>query len=192
MRQDDREASESSGLNELVELRLSELLSRIGKASPDDLEAELKALGSLLDTYKHSDELLEKLLEQEITEDAGQELIDEIRAGRLSLSQGLKRMERLQANFLRHLKVFLHAKKQIYKIHHHDVEYAPEVCCYCKGFGNRKHEQCPACLGHRLVLVHQPASACLECKGTGESLDHQRCVICRGRGWQLISERVVT
>lgn len=188
--EDEKEVLASIGLDEIVESRLRELVTSISSGrSAEDIELELTSLSRLIDEYSRKDELLENLLDP-VTTTAERE---QIRDGLKLLEQKRIELEQLHTSALyllqRSMQSFLKARKHIYEIHN-GPEYSPELCGYCKGFARSKAGICPACAGHRLVLVHQPPIACPRCNGNGKADEYDRltfdrdlCIVCRGKGW---------
>lgn len=70
------------------------------------------------------------------------------------------------------------------------LDYAPEICAWCKGVGSHNQTECSACDGKGKVMVCQPPIKCPRCKGVGKSdgsyfYATPFCVVCRGCGWVL-------
>jgi hypothetical protein len=193
----DHPVSESSALDDLLESRLLQLLSRIGQASPEEIETELTSLTAIIDSYARNDELLEGLLDPRTTDDDRSQMRKALGEHRRLLEQGRVELQRLheksQALLVRSVQLLRAGSRQVYqKKDASGSRYAPEICAYCKGIGRSNRKACPACLGARLVLVHQPALKCPRCNGSGRPDDHDRieyyqdfCVICRGKGWAM-------
>jgi len=180
----------SIGLDELVESRLSELIRSLSAGgSARDIEPELISLAKLIDEYSLKDELLENLLDPVTTTAERQQIRDELKF----LERNQVELERLHTNARDLLRSSIHSllrsKKKIYE-RHNGPEYSLELCGYCKGFARLSRLTCPACAGQRFVCVHQPATACPRCKGSGKAdahelftFDKDLCIVCRGKGW---------
>ena len=196
----DQQESESSAFDDLLESRLLQLKSRIGQASTEEIETELSSLNALIDSYARNDELLEGLLDPRTTEDDRSQMRKLLGEHRQQVEHGRVELQRLhdrsQALLIRSVHLLragsrtLHQKRNI-----SGSPYAPEICAYCKGIGRSNREACPACMGERLVLVHQPALKCPRCNGTGRPDEHDRieyyqvfCFICRGKGWAMTAQ----
>src|SRR5262249_28050510 len=147
-------------------------LAMLGTASVEVLEAELSELGDLVDRYRHSDELLERLLDPETTVVRREEILESLKAQRLLLTRNRMEAERLRARsqqlLRRSVQLIGKAGRQIYQMQNDNSTHAPELCGYCEGFGTRAGIQCPACDGKRTILVQQPAIKCPRCKGDGK------------------------
>ena len=69
------------------------------------------------------------------------------------------------------------------------IHFNTENCATCNGHGvGTDQRPCAACSGKGSILVLQPTTRCLRCKGTGKpdraslwSADH--CIVCLGTGW---------
>ena len=188
--EDEKEVLASIGLDELVESRLRDLITSIGMGgSAQDIEPELTSLARLIDEYSRKDELLENLLDPVITTAERQQIRDALKL----LEQKRVELEQLHTNarelLQRSIQSLLQARKLVYE-RHNGPGYSPELCGYCKGYALGNVPTCPACAGHRVVLVHQPAIACSRCNGNGKAGEYDRltfdrnlCIVCRGKGW---------
>jgi len=195
----DHQVSESSALDDLLESRLLQLLSRIGQASTEDIEAELTSLSALMDSYARNDEVLEGLLDPRTTKDDRSRLCEALGEHRRQIKHGRVELERLrersQAVLARSVELLRKGSRLHYQKSIGGSSYAPEICGFCRGIGRSNRKDCPACRGERLVLVHQPALKCPRCDGSGRPDAHDRvefhedfCVICRGRGWAMTAQ----
>ena len=188
--EDEKEVLASIGLDELVESRLRELITSISAGgSAQDIEPELTSLTRLIDEYSHKDELLKNLLDPVTAIAERQQIRDVLKL----LEQKRVKLEQLHTKALellqRSVQSLLQARKLVYE-RRNGPEYSPELCGYCKGFTLSNVPLCPACAGHRFVLVHQPAISCPRCNGNGKADEYDRltferdlCIVCRGRGW---------
>ena len=191
--------TEQTGFEDLLESRLTELLSKVGHCAVEELQAELHSLHSLIDQYKRDNELLESLASPIITSDQRAELRQQLQEQRLRVAANRAEAERLHAQsqrVLEHSAVLLaKIERRVYERTHRGTSYAPELCGLCRGIGGDANDPCPACKGRRTVLAHQPPVKCPHCTGTGKPTDHDRiqfalgvCLVCRGRGWALVIE----
>jgi len=188
--EDEKEGLASIGLDELVESRLRELITSISTGgSARNIEPDLTSLAKLIDEYSRKDELLENLLDPVTTTDEREQIRDGLKL--LERKRGELEQLHMSAQYLlqRSIQSFLKARKYVYEIRN-GPEYSLELCGYCKGFARINATMCPACAGHRLVLVHQPAIACPRCSGSGKAdafdrltFDRDLCIVCRGKGW---------
>jgi len=188
---------EADAFYELMESRISELLSRIENASLEDIDKELLTIRVLIDIYRRNDQLLEGLLRPTTTKLERKQILEALAFQRLRIATNRVELERLHAKsqkiLQRSVELLAKADRLVYRKQNKRSAYAPELCAYCKGFGVSANSQCPVCKGKRTVLVLQPPVVCPACKGTGRATAEQSnksglasCRLCRGSGWTLV------
>ena len=194
---DTKTRGESTGFDELLEGRLTELLAKVGNADLEDLEEELASLHSLIDLYKHIDELLENLFTPGVDQETRPERLSSLRDQRIRVLENRAEAERLHAkshSILEHsAQILAEIDRRIFEKTNKGSAYAPELCGLCRGIGRRSSAPCVACKGKRTVLVYQPALKCPRCGGSGQADEHDRinfglslCLICHGTGWVMV------
>src|SRR5262245_58187787 len=128
------EVQDSIGLDEIVESRLREVITRIGKGKAEDIEPELKSLANLIDSYNHKEELLETLLNPVTLEKDSQQIRETLAVIPRNRAD-LETLRRKSLKLLeRSIQLLLAASKKLYRISN-GSEYSPEICGYCHGFG---------------------------------------------------------
>ena len=195
-----RSTSVSEGFDDLLESRLRQLLTAVGNISLDEVQAELTALGQLIDNYKRNDELLEGLLDTSTSRERRVEIVEKLKNQRLAVAQNRGQLEHLHRRshqaLMRSVQLLAMIERQVYRRTNIGSSYAPEICNYCEGIGSSCGEPCPACNGKRTVLVYQPPLLCPRCNGEGRTNAAERvlysssvCIVCRGKGWALALDR---
>jgi hypothetical protein len=190
--------ADSTAFSDLLESHLRDLTATLSDSSIDDLEAEVRDLVEILNSYRRNDELLEGLLDPRTRADQREQLQEALRAQHILIARNREEVERSHAKshqlLERSASLLARIDRQIYLRTHAGAGHAPEICGFCKGLGGTYSRTCPACNGKRTVLVHQPPRGCTRCKGRGKPEPHDRsqffsdfCIICRGTGWALMS-----
>src|SRR5215831_4490273 len=186
---------EADAFYELMESRISELLSKIENASLQDIDEEWLTIRVLIDIYRRNDQLLEGLLSPTTTKLERKQIREALAFQRIRIATNRVELERLYAKshkiLQRSVEFLAAADRLVYKRQNNDNPNAPEICGYCMGIGNTARYQCRVCKGKRTVLVNQPPIVCPSCKGTGRWTTERLkkpglalCKICRGTGWE--------
>src|SRR5262249_636877 len=164
----------SQSLEELIGDHLSRLTEKLQSgASITELADEVGRLNDLLISYKLRDELLERLLDSATSEARRNQIHETLEAQRMKVAGNQTEVERVHDRSHKILnksaQVIAKIQRQINKNAHKHSGYELEICGFCEGLGRASEKTCPVCRGRRTVLVYQPATKCLGCKGDGKA-----------------------
>jgi rubrerythrin len=182
-------SEDASSLDDLVESHVRRLANKLSLPhTPQEIEAEVTALNDLIHSFKHKDELLEKLLDSTATAHQRRQIRETLKAMYVMETYNGEELEQLHAKshqlLERSIYLIAKAQRQINKEAHKYSGYSLELCGLCKGLGGSTNKPCRPCKGSGTVLVNQPARKCPQC-GVEAGHANELCIICRGSGWMM-------
>src|SRR5215216_4441203 len=189
-------SEDTIGLDDLVEAHVRSLANKLSLPHTlQEIEAEVAALNDLIHSFKHKDELLEKLLDAATAEGERGRIRQTLKAMHMKVTADGAELKRThdKSHQLLERSIFLVAKaqRQINKEAHKHSGYSLELCGLCKGLGGSTGRLCRSCKGRGTVLVNQPARKCTRCGGSGKASlagkadpANDLCIVCGGSGWR--------